>query len=69
MKDIKSHSVYQRLLWEVEQAKSVIDFCNLQKMNQKSLAAKFNTDRQQNYAFFRNKHPKQKIEKMLEMAR
>lgn len=35
----------------------------------KALAAKFNSDKGSNYAFFRNKHPKIKLFRMLEQAR
>lgn len=45
MKNLKNHSIYQRILWEIEQAKQVNDFVNTQKTNQKSLAAKFNMDK------------------------
>ena len=52
-------------------AKQVIEFCNTQKNNQKSLAAKYNTGMDKSsasYAFFRNKHSKTRVAKMLEQA-
>ena len=69
MSHLKNHRIYQMLIFEVDQAKQVIEFVTIQKTHQKSLAAKFNMDKQQNYAFFRNKVTAKKIEHMLELAK
>ena len=46
-----------------------MEFVTAQKNNQKALAAKFNLDKLQNYAFFRSKQPLYKIQKMAEVAK
>ena len=65
---LESHPIYQSTIWEVQLAQSVIDFVAEQKNLVKNWSSKFNLDKNQNYAEFRNKLTKGRIQAMLDQA-
>jgi hypothetical protein len=74
LRSLKNHPIYQRLLWEVDQARQVNEFVSMQRTHLKTLAAKYHTsENQRQQAFnmsylFKNKNPRYKVEKYLELA-
>ena len=73
LKNLKNHSLYQRLLWEVEQARTCIEFAGANRTLMKGLAGRYLQESVKqafnvSYAF-RSKASKAKVEKMLDSAK
>ena len=47
LRSLKNHPIYQRLLWEVNQARQVNEFVSMQRNHLKTLAAKYHTSENQ----------------------
>lgn len=65
---LHDHPIIQRILWEIERARQVTEFCKIQKQNQKSLAGKMLSEKFHNYIAFKSKHQREKLQRMLEQA-
>ena len=66
---LKDHPVLQRMIWEIERARQIVEFVNKQRHIIKSNQGKFLSDKYQNYVAFRTKHTPAKIEGLLALAR
>ena len=69
---LKNHDILQRILWEIELEKCVIEFVAQNKNTQRSLGAKFalsqKNDINDNYLMFKTKQKREKFERMLETS-
>ena len=69
---LRDHTILQRILWEIELAKGVIEFVTTNKNTQRSLAAKFaislKNEGNENFLTFKSKLQREKFQRMLETA-
>ena len=65
---LEDHPIIQNILWEMDRAKTVVDFVRQMKKIIQSNQGKFLNDRYYNYVAFKDKQDPSKIRKLLEQA-
>ena len=63
---LEDHPIIQNILWEMDRAKTVVDFVRQMKKIIQSNQGKFLNDRYYNYVAFKDKQDPSKIRKLLE---
>lgn len=65
---LEDHPIIQNILWEMDRAKSIVEFVKTTKKKIQSNQGKFLSDRYYNYVAFKDKQDPGKIRKLLEQA-
>jgi len=65
---LRDHPIIQKILWEIDRAKQVCGFVKVQNNVIKSNQGKLMGDKYQNYMAFRNKLPRDKIQRLLDQS-
>ena len=65
---LDEHPIIQNILWEIDRAKTVVEFVKGVKKTIQSNQGKFLSDRYYNYVAFKDKQDVGKIRRLLEQA-